>query len=84
MRPLPFVEVILGEDLREKRGMTHFLPAHVEWPANAVGKVRALRWQGSGDIGAMVQANCFLVVAPELEHVPAGTRMPIILRRDVV
>jgi molybdopterin molybdotransferase len=84
MRPLPFVEVILGEDLREKRGMTHFLPAHVEWPANAVGKVRALRWQGSGDIGAMVQANCFLVVAPELEHVPAGTRMPIILRSDVV
>jgi len=84
MRPLPFVEVILGEDLREKRGMTHFLPAHVEWPANAVAKVRALRWQGSGDIGAMVQANCFLVVAPELEHVPAGTRMPIILRRDVV
>ena len=84
MRPLPFVEVILGEDLHEKRGMTHFLPGHVAWPANAVGTVRALRWQGSGDIGAMVQANCFLVVAPELEHVPAGTRMPIILRRDVV
>jgi molybdopterin molybdotransferase len=82
--PLPFVEVILGEDLHEKKGMTHFLPARVDWPANAVGTVRALRWQGSGDIGAMVQANCFLVVAPELEHVPAGTRMPIILRRDVV
>ncbi|MGA2418742.1 MAG: gephyrin-like molybdotransferase Glp [Candidatus Acidiferrum sp.] len=92
-RPLPLVEAILSEDLHEKPGMTHFLPALLEWhvaggdaePASATtGRVRPLKWQGSGDIGAMAQANCFLVVAPELQHVPAGTRMPILLRRDVV
>src|SRR5271168_4234768 len=93
VRALPFVEVVLCEDLQEKPGMTHFLPARVEWDeasadsagfANGAGKVRALKWQGSGDIGAMVQANCYLVVAAELSHVVAGSRVPILLRGDVV
>ena len=92
-RALPFVEVVLAEDLQEKPGMTHFLPARVEWDeasadsagfANGAGKVRALKWRGSGDIGAMVQANCYLVVAAELSHVVAGSRVPILLRGDVV
>jgi molybdopterin molybdotransferase len=92
-RTLPFVEVVLAEDLHEKAGMTHFLPARVEWEegqdgsagfASGTGKVRALKWQGSGDIGAIVQANCFLVVAAELSHVTAGSRVPILLRGDVV
>jgi molybdopterin molybdotransferase len=125
-RALPFVEVVLAEDLQEKPGMTHFLPARVEWVGvednpgailqglkpvasgaeivgaearahntspsigitgralSGVGRVRALKWQGSGDIGAMVQANCFLVVAAELSHVAAGSRVPILLRGDVV
>jgi molybdopterin molybdotransferase len=48
------------------------------------GKVHPLRWQGSGDIAAMVQANCFLVVDAELSNVAAGTRMPVLLRKDVV
>jgi molybdopterin biosynthesis enzyme len=48
------------------------------------GKVYPLRWQGSGDIAAMVQANCFLVVDAELSNVAAGTRMPVLLRKDVV
>src|SRR5271168_169071 len=83
VRALPFVEVVLAEDLNEKPGMTHFLPARVAWE-KGVGNVRALKWQGSGDIGAMVQANCYLVVAAELSHVAAGSRMPILLRGDVV
>ena len=102
-RALAFVEAVLAEELREKPGMTHFLPARLEWaesfsnvaptevsntetrPSKTLtGKVRALRWQGSGDIAAMVQANCFLVVDAELSHVAAGTRMPVLLRKDVV
>ena len=90
-RPLPIVEAALAEDLNEKPGMTHFLPARLEWSESGAvaenpiaAKVRALRWQGSGDIAAMVQANCYLIVAAELSHVLAGTRMPVILRKDVV
>ncbi len=102
-RALALVEAELAEELREKPGMTHFLPARLDWsdnfsngtptdasntevrsPKTLAGKVRALRWQGSGDIAAMVQANCFLVVDAELSHVAAGTRMPVLLRKDVV
>jgi molybdopterin molybdotransferase len=95
-RALPFVQAELAEDLNEKPGMTHFLPACVEWSdgmGNAnndlagkieVGRVRALRWQGSGDIAAMAKANCFLVVGPEVTHVSAGAVVPVLLRRDVV
>jgi molybdopterin molybdotransferase len=102
-RALAFVEAVLAEELREKPGMTHFLPARLEWSDNSssatptdvsstdtrpsktlTGKVRALPWQGSGDIAAMVQANCFLVVDAELSHVAPGTRMPVLLRKDVV
>jgi len=32
----------------------------------------------------MAKANCFVVVAPELSHVPAGASVPILLRKDVV
>ncbi len=90
-RPLPIVEAALAEDLNEKPGMTHFLPARLEWAElgavaerSVAATVKAQRWQGSGDIAAMVQANCYLVVAAELSHVLAGTRMPVILRKDVV
>jgi molybdopterin molybdotransferase len=90
VRPLPILEATLAEDLNEKPGMSHFLPARLEWSEPGVAAdpiaatVKALRWQGSGDIAAMVQANCYLVVAAESSHVPAGTRMPVILRKDVV
>lgn len=95
-RALPFVHARLAEDLNEKPGMTHFLPALVGWPGEAgnadndvggkveAGVVRALRWQGSGDIAAMAKANCFLVVEPEVTHVAAGASVPILLRKDVV
>ena len=102
-RALAFVEAELAEELHEKPGITHFLPAKLEWAENAThdgggdarltddsaartltGKVYPLRWQGSGDIAAMVKANCFLVVDAEVSHVATGTRMPVLLRKDVV
>src|SRR5260370_4362777 len=51
-RALPLVEARLTEALQEKPGLTHFLPARVEWRGRAPG-VKGLRWQGSGDISAL-------------------------------
>jgi len=82
-RALPLVQAILHEDLQEKAGMTHFLPARVEW-RDETALVRALPWQGSGDIAAMANANCFLVVEAESERVAMGTNVRILLRKDVV
>jgi molybdopterin molybdotransferase len=82
-RNLPLVEARLGAPLNEKPGLTHFLPARVEW-AGATPEVRPLPWQGSGDIAALARANCFLVVAADQGQVPAGTTVPILLRKDVI
>src|SRR5207245_10645561 len=60
-RALPLVEAQLAEALKEKPGLAHFLPARLEWRGRAP-EVKALKWQGSGDITALSKANCFLVV----------------------
>ena len=82
-RDLPLVEARLGTALNEKAGLTHFLPARVEW-RNAMPEVKALPWQGSGDIAALAHANCFLVVSADRSQVNVGETMPILLRKDVI
>ena len=82
-RDLPLVEARLGTVLNEKPGLTHFLPARVEW-RGAAPEVKALPWQGSGDIAALVRANCYLVVAADRGQVSAGESVPILLRKDVI
>jgi len=82
-RDLPLVEAHLGAPLNEKPGLTHFLPARVEW-RGATPEVKALPWQGSGDIAALARANCFLVVAADRSRVDVGETVPILLRKDVI
>jgi len=82
-RALPLVEARLTEALQEKPGLTHFLPARVEWRGRAP-EVKALRWQGSGDIAALGKANCFLVVPAEREKIGSGESVTVLLRKDIV
>jgi len=82
-RPLPLVEAHITEDLNEKPGLAHFLPARIEWIA-ATPKVKALKWQGSGDIAALGQANCFLVVPADKQKIEVDEMVSVLLRKDVV
>ncbi|HEV1995831.1 MAG TPA: gephyrin-like molybdotransferase Glp [Candidatus Acidoferrum sp.] len=82
-RALPMVEARLAEALNEKPGLAHFLPARVEW-RGAVPEVKALKWQGSGDIAALAKANCFLVVPADREKIETGESVSLLLRKDVV
>ena len=82
-RDLPFVEARLGAALNEKPGLTHFLPARVEW-RGAKPDVKALPWQGSGDIAALARANCFMMVAADRGQISVGETMPILLRKDII
>ena len=82
-RDLPLVEARLGEALNEKQGLAHFLPARVEWHGTTP-EVKALPWQGSGDIAALARANCYLVVAADRGQVSAGETVPILLRKDII
>jgi len=81
--PLPLVEARLGEALNERPGLAHFLPARIEWH-DTEPNVKALKWQGSGDIAALAWANCFLVVPADHEKIATGERVSVLLRKDVV
>jgi molybdopterin molybdotransferase len=81
-RPLPFLKAALAEPLKEKPGMTHFLPALVEW-AGGSARVRPLSWKGSGDTVTMAQANCYLVIPSDVETLSAGENVNVLLRADV-
>jgi molybdopterin molybdotransferase len=80
-RPLPLLEAKLAQALNEKPGLTHFLPARVEWHG-PTPEVKALPWQGSGDIATMAKANCFLVVPPDREQIAVGEKVSVLLRKD--
>jgi molybdopterin molybdotransferase len=82
-RTLPLVKAKLGEEMHEKPGLAHFLPARVEWSGPAA-IVKPLKWQGSGDVGALARANCFLVVPADKELIAVGEDVAVILRKDIV
>jgi len=82
-RPLPLLEATLAEALKEKPGLTHFLPARVEWSGGSAA-VRPLPWQGSGDIAALSRANCFLVVPADRQDIAAGEKVSVLPRMDVL
>ena len=82
-RPLAFLEAALVEAAKEKPGLTHFLPAQITWDGVSP-RVRMLRWQGSGDIAALTQANCFLVVPADRSAIAAGEKVSVLPRLDVL
>jgi molybdopterin molybdotransferase len=82
-RPLALLEARLGEAMNEKPGLTHFLPARVAWPQGKP-EVKPLRWQGSGDIAALAQANCFLVIPSDKDALARGENVSVMMRRDLV
>ncbi len=85
---LPLFKAKLAHSVNEKGGVAHFLPARVSWhhasgAPEAQAKVEVLLWEGSGDIGAVVRGNCFLLVQPAKLHVEAGEWVDILPRRGV-
>src|SRR5436853_165448 len=82
-RPLALLEARLTDALNERPGLDHFLPARIEW-RGATAEVKALKWQGSGDIAALAGANCFLLVPADGQEIAAGERVAVLLRKDVV
>src|SRR5712692_8869444 len=81
-RPLPFLRAKLAAPVRQTAPLTHFLPARLDWP-DGEPVVRELPWQGSGDIVALAQGNCFLVVPPAKLELAAGDWVDVFLRRGV-
>ena len=66
-----FLRARLGKPLRQKTGLTAFMPARVE-TENSDPVVNLVGWQGSGDLVGVAAANCFLVVHPHQTELAAG------------
>jgi molybdopterin molybdotransferase len=81
-RPLPFLKATLAQAMKEKPGMTHFLPARVQFDSGEA-RVKPLPWQGSGDTVTMARANCLLVVGSDIQTLAAGENVNVLMRKDV-
>jgi len=82
-RPPAFLRAKLAAPVRQKTALTHFLPARLTWPGGEP-VVCELPWQGSGDIVALAQANCFLVVHADRLEPDAGDWVDVLPRRDIL
>jgi len=82
-RQVPLLEANLCKTLHEKPGLTHFLPGCFEWTGISP-EVHPLEWQGSGDIAALTNANCFIVVPADRHNIPAGEKVSVLPRLDVI
>ncbi len=82
-RPLGLLEASASEALKESTGQTHFLPGRIEWVSGRP-QVKALRWQGSGDIGTLSKANCFVVVPFDRQDIAVGEIVSVLPRWDVL
>jgi molybdopterin molybdotransferase len=76
---LTFLHAKLKTEVRTKSGLKRFLPALLSGEFEHA-EVELVRWQGSGDISAVARANCYLVVPPDRERIPAGEWVPLLLR----
>ena len=68
----------LAGEVKTKPGLTRFLPAVCSF-AMSEPQVALVRWQGSGDLGALARSNCFLVVPEGAERMEPGAMVRILL-----
>jgi molybdopterin molybdotransferase len=68
-------------DRKTKPGLTRFLPALCEFSPSVhqLPQVALVPWQGSGDLAAFAQSNCFLVIPEDANFLTAGSIVCILL-----
>jgi len=74
-----FLQATLAEDVAGKGGLMRILPARLT-SSRARPEVRLVGWQGSGDLAANAQANCYAVLSPDKKQFSAGDVITILLR----
>jgi molybdopterin molybdotransferase len=70
---LRMVEARITTTLREKGGLTRFLPAVLN------NGVTPIPWKGSSDVPAFARSNAFIVIAPDRDVIEEGTAVPVLL-----
>ena len=78
-RTLIFTHAKTKSEIRVKPGLKRFLPAMLSGEFEA-SQVELVRWQGSGDVAATARANCYIVIPPDRDCIPAGEFVAILSR----
>lgn len=76
---LVFVYAKLSAEVRVKPGLRRFLPALLAGDSED-SRVELVPWQGSGDVAATARANCYIVIPPDCNRMPAGEFVAILMR----
>ena len=78
-QPPVFLKARLGKPVRQKTGLSVFMPARVTAESTGRGAdgqtnpvVERVGWQGSGDLVGLAEANCFLVIHPNQTELAPG------------
>lgn len=74
---LPLVEARITRTLREKPGLTRFLPATLE---NGTGRVTPIEWKGSSDVPSLARSNAFIIAAADREIYQEGDAVSVLLQ----
>ena len=75
---IKFLHARLKSEIRVKTGLTRFLPATLSGEFEN-SEVELVAWQGSGDIAATARANCYVVIPPDREGIPAGAWIAVMM-----
>lgn len=75
--PLPFLRSRLASPVRQKSGLTRFLPARLSADGSSIAPEP---FQGSGDICALARSNAFLVTSPDREVWNEGDDIRVLLK----
>jgi molybdopterin molybdotransferase len=78
-RHLLFVYAKLKTEIRVKPGLKRFLPAILSGEFEK-SQVELVPWQGSGDVAATARANCYIVIPPDRELIPADEFVAVLMR----
>jgi molybdopterin molybdotransferase len=75
---LVFLHARVKKEIRIKTGLTRFLPALLSGEFEH-SEVELVNWQGSGDVAATARSNCYAVVPPDREYIPAGEWIAVMM-----
>ena len=76
---LQFVYARLNSEIHVKPGLKRFLPANLAGEFEN-SYVELVPWQGSGDVAATARANCYVVIPPHRDRIPAGEFVAVLMR----
>ncbi len=76
---LRFLHARLKAEIRTRTGLKRFLPGRLSGEFDRA-EVELANWHGSGDIASTAQSNCYVVIPPDRDRIPAGEWVAVMMK----